>query len=327
MASTSAPGQTERARLGALGSADEDLERVALPARRVVDRLRVRREARGGDHAAPERQLLEARRLERARRAGRRRGRPLPRRQDGQGDEGPDPLRPSRPHRRGRGRRLVRRRRDGRFGKVVAHVGEVAREVLGRAEAILGVLGEAAVDEPAHGRRHARVELRHGIRLFADDRRQRLRVRPALEGAFAGRELVDDRTEGKLIRPKIQRTARRLLRRHVPHRAHDHAGTRRVPHRGLQRRNFLVFGRHELRQTEVEDLGEAVLGDHDVLRASGRGARFPPRAPRPGLRRSGPRSRGASSTGTGPEATRSFSVPPSTSSIAMYTVESCVPMS
>ena len=32
-------------------------------------------------------------------------------------------------------------------------------------------------------------------------------------------------------------------------------------------------------------------------------------------------------TGTGPDATRSFSVPPSTSSIAMYTVESCVPMS
>ncbi len=53
----------EGPRLGALGPADEDLDRLSVPGRRVEDRLAVRSEAGGLDRSAAERELVERRRL------------------------------------------------------------------------------------------------------------------------------------------------------------------------------------------------------------------------------------------------------------------------
>src|SRR5262249_55417406 len=57
------PRKTDRARLRAPGPADEDLDGPSLPRGSVQDRLAVRREAREGDRAPPERELMERRRL------------------------------------------------------------------------------------------------------------------------------------------------------------------------------------------------------------------------------------------------------------------------
>ena len=83
----------------------------------------------------------------------------------------------------------------------------------------------------------------------------------ALERALAGRHLVEDRSEGELVRPEVDGPAARLLRRHVSDGPHHRAGARRRRDVGA----LLGLVLQELREAEVEDLDDAVLRDHDVL--------------------------------------------------------------
>lgn len=78
---------------------------------------------------------------------------------------------------------------------MVTQTPQVAREVLGGREALLRLLREAALDDPAHGSGHAGVRLPDRHRLLTDDCGQRLGPGVPLERALARRELVEDRAE------------------------------------------------------------------------------------------------------------------------------------
>ena len=99
-------------------------------------------------------------------------------------------------------------RRARHLADVLAHALQIPREVARRGVALVGVLGEAALDDPAQRRRSLRVDLRHRLRLVLDDRRQRLAPRVPLERALARRHLVEDRAERELVRAEVHRPAR-----------------------------------------------------------------------------------------------------------------------
>jgi len=91
------------------------------------------------------------------------------------------------------------------------------------AEAQLGVLAQAALDESAHARRRILRE-RVEIGLAADDRGERIGDRlAAAEEHGAGEHLVEDDAEGPDIGAAIDGLAARLLRRHVGRGAENHA--------------------------------------------------------------------------------------------------------
>ena len=90
----------------------------------------------------------------------------------------------------------------GGLREVVADAPEVAREILRRGVALLGVLGEATFDQPSQGPRRLRRDLRERRRLLADDRDERLGAGLSLEAAPGG-HLVEDRPEGELVGSEI----------------------------------------------------------------------------------------------------------------------------
>src|SRR5262249_21603977 len=101
--------------------------------------------------------------------------------------------------------------------KAITQHGEVASEVARRGVPLVGLLGEAALDEPPKRRRRLEAKRPHGLGLVVEDRRQRVdRVRAA-ECALPRQHLVEDRAEGELVRAKVERGGSRLLRRHVTH--------------------------------------------------------------------------------------------------------------
>ncbi len=146
---------------------------------------------------------------------------------------------------------------------MLADAPDVPREVARRGVALLGVLLQAPLDDPPERSGHARVDLRDGLDVFANDRRQGLRRRAPLEGALARGHLVEDRAHGKLVRTKVEGLAAGLLGRHVADRAEHRAGLRRLS--GRQIRDLLGLLLEELGEPEVEDLDRAVLRDHHVL--------------------------------------------------------------
>ena len=85
---------------------------------------------------------------------------------------------------------------------------ELAGEVPRRGVAVLGVLGEAALDDPAQRRRHLRVERADRLGLLVQDRRQRVDGGLLLERPLARRHLVEDRAERELVRSEVDRLAR-----------------------------------------------------------------------------------------------------------------------
>ena len=146
----SAPAEAERARLGAVGPRREDLEGAPVPGRSVDDRLAIRSEARGSDRSARESQPLEARRAVGAgAREATQRGSPRRRPARSAATAGSEPA--AARCLRGLGR--LEAAGEGSLRQVVAHALQVPREILGRGVALFGVLGEAALDDPAHGRR------------------------------------------------------------------------------------------------------------------------------------------------------------------------------
>ena len=109
-----------------------------------------------------------------------------------------------------------------------------------------------------------------GLRLLAQDGGERRHLGFAAEGLTAGEHLVEERAEGENVRPRVDRFALGLFRRHVGHGPDDEAllGPRLfVAAEGHGRPGRIgrgVLG--QLGQPEVEDLDAAVGRDHDVGR-------------------------------------------------------------
>ena len=83
------------------------------------------------------------------------------------------------------------------------------------------------------------------------------------EGPRAPEHLVQHHAEAEDVAAVIGIQSAHLLRRHVPDRAHDDAGTRQ---RGRHCRVGMSRCLRHPRQTEIEDLRAAVPGQQDVLR-------------------------------------------------------------
>src|SRR6185436_20387947 len=82
-------------------------------------------------------------------------------------------------------------RRRG-FRKAVPEGREIPREVIGRGVALSGILGEAALDDPAKRHRCVRADRADRGRLLTNDRGQRLDGRRPGKGALARCHLVED---------------------------------------------------------------------------------------------------------------------------------------
>ena len=142
---------------------------------------------------------------------------------------------------------------------------EIARGVARRVVATRRVLRQQPLDHVNERRGRLPVEVGDRIRLLAHDRRHRVERVIAGEGRLAGGQLVENGAERKLIGAEIERPPVCLLGRHVADRADDRAGIggRHLP---MHRIRVVLGRRDQLGQTEVEDLHEAVLGDHHVFR-------------------------------------------------------------
>jgi hypothetical protein len=99
--------------------------------------------------------------------------------------------------------------------------------------------------------------------VFPDNRCHRLRNRGPLERLLSGRHLVQDQPQRKLVRPRINRCAARLLRAHVRHRSQYRAriGAEGHGHGRLLRQKVADF-----RDPEVENLHTTGTCQHDVFR-------------------------------------------------------------
>ena len=148
------------------------------------------------------------------------------------------------------------------LGQVVAQGCEIVREVLGRGVAVLRLLRQAAVDDPAIRRRRRRRRGGQWIRVLAHDRGHRLGWRGLLKRPAAGGHLVEDRAEGELIgavvdgaRWPVRATCIRPCR----------GGSRSVPGAGPSVQAAPLPRAGELGQPEVQDLDVTFFGHHDVF--------------------------------------------------------------
>ncbi len=157
------------------------------------------------------------------------------------------------------------RRRPRSLRDPVERLLEVAGQVAGRSVAVGRILAEAALDDPAQRRRRGGIELGDRLGFLADDGRERLDRGLLLEGAPAGGHLVENRAERELVGAKVRGLAARLFRRHVADRPENHARARAGAGECRELRARVLRRDRELRETEVEDLREAVLVHHDVF--------------------------------------------------------------
>ena len=156
--------------------------------------------------------------------------------------------------------------RQASVGQTVAKPREVVRQVPGRRVPLLALLREAPFRDPSQRNRRIRRRRAEARRFLADDRRHRLRRARAREGAPARDHLVENRSEGKLVRPEIERLAERLLRRHVADRPQHDAGLRRGRNRRRLRHLARLAGRRgQLGEAEVQDLDDVLPRHHHVL--------------------------------------------------------------
>jgi hypothetical protein len=115
---------------------------------------------------------------------------------------------------------------------MIADALQVAREVFARGIPAPRILGEQALDDPAHRGRRLRRELADRLGLFLDDCHERFGAALSLEGAFSRGHLVEDRAERELVGTVVDGLSARLLGRHLTGRAHDGAPLRRGGDRG-----------------------------------------------------------------------------------------------
>jgi hypothetical protein len=164
-------------------------------------------------------------------------------------------------HRRNCGRAPAKPAWNGVLGLRHAQPVEILQQVARGGIPPPRVLGEAALDDPLQLAGRVAVPRTDRGRLVVQQGRDCGGSRAPLEGALARRHLVEQRPQGELVRAEVSRLAARLLRRHVAHRAEDGARARGSGSAILRRSRLVQLG-----QAEVEDLHEAVVGVHHVLR-------------------------------------------------------------
>ena len=150
-----------------------------------------------------------------------------------------------------------------RADRLVAHALEIADEVAGPRVTVLGILGQAALDDPGQlGRRSGRGAGQR-LRLLVENGAQRGHRRRPGEGPSGAQHLVEHPPERELVGAEVHRLSASLLGRHVAHRAQHRVG---VGDRcgGSGGTRVVVAGR-QLGEAEVEDLHEAVPRDHHVF--------------------------------------------------------------
>ena len=149
---------------------------------------------------------------------------------------------------------------------MLARARKISRQITREAVAVIRVFRQAAFDNPANGRGNGGVQLGNRRWLLADDRRQRFGHGRTVKGALGGEHLVEDGAERELIGSCVGARAARLLGRHIANCAQHH--TRRSPDAGVCFGCELILRRirDPLGKAEVEDLGEPVDRDADVLR-------------------------------------------------------------
>jgi hypothetical protein len=101
--------------------------------------------------------------------------------------------------------------------------------------------------------------------VLQEDRRHGVCRGSAGEWTSPAQHLVQDAAHGEYVSTMIRRQPTQLLRRHVADGSNHHAGVGAALGREL--RDPLAAQGHvcELRQPEVEDLHQSILGHHDVL--------------------------------------------------------------
>ena len=110
-------------------------------------------------------------------------------------------------------------------------------------------------------RRHC---LRQISRILASDGGHGFSSRLPRKRPLAAQHFVQHRAEAEDIAAGVRLLPAHLLRRHVAHGAHHRAGVGREDG-GQGRILFAELGGSSLGQAEVEHLGAAVAGDHDVV--------------------------------------------------------------
>jgi hypothetical protein len=137
-------------------------------------------------------------------------------------------------------------------------VSQVARHVAHRRIPRRWILLQTTVRDPIEHRHRKRR------RIGVDDPVHRVDLRIAAEDFLLRHRLVQHAAEREHVGAVIDDRAGQLLRRDVADGADD-----RSRRRGERRRDRVVHlagGRHRFRQSEVDELRVAVVGDHHVLR-------------------------------------------------------------
>jgi hypothetical protein len=99
---------------------------------------------------------------------------------------------------------------------------------------------------------------------FAQNSGERIGSRGALKRRLSADYLVEDDAETEDVAPVIDSLSPGLLGRHVSDRPHDFSGIRFSTRERLDVAVLAGEGLHELGKTEVDDLGMAGFGHHDV---------------------------------------------------------------
>jgi hypothetical protein len=174
------------------------------------------------------------------------------------------------------GPRAQEQRGQIRFGRLEPALErrELLVQLLAGREALLGLLGEAPTENLLELARHILARAGERLRLVAQNGRHRVELRLADEGQLRGEHLVEQNTEREDVRARVDRSALDLLGRHIDERPHDLAGAghvgrvlgghrRHIGDDRLRRRHAII---DQLAETEVEDLGDALVGQHHVVR-------------------------------------------------------------
>src|ERR1019366_10385851 len=190
-------GKRDRSRFEVLRARRKEPDRRALPRGAVHDRVAVGREPCGADRPAAKREGAEAQWLIAGRARAPEKGGGESEKQNEQSSRSPPESAPYVANRRFR--------RAGDRGRRARKRIEVEREVMGRVEALLGVLLETVGDEALEPRRHVLVRDRKIRWILLQDRRDRLGRRLAVERPLPREHLVQDRPEREDVAARIRR--------------------------------------------------------------------------------------------------------------------------
>jgi hypothetical protein len=136
-------------------------------------------------------------------------------------------------------------------------------------KAAIGILAHVALDDALEFAGDFRRQFRRRIGLVAQHRGERGCGGIAAERPAARDHFIEHRAETEDVGARVQLLAFSLLRRHVSRGAGDLAFFRNRCS-SVDRPSRFIFGNRicfgELDQAEIQDLGDAIVCDHDVRR-------------------------------------------------------------